>query len=232
MMTLRNMPSATSQRARFSPEIFSPTLDTLFQDCPIEQFKRGAAIFNGAETQRNVYRVEKGVVKILYHTHGVDLLDDYCLPGNLLNVGALIDSVPPECMAVAVSYETRVRSLPIAKLKGTLGMHPELYPALMRQLLDGQERRRERLFRLVHLRAEDRIVHVLLELVQRYGRPAGLEFVIKPMLTHQELGEIAGTGRQTVTTVLNKLRRKGLLHFNRQYLLVRSLHDLKACLDG
>ncbi|HHM21267.1 MAG TPA: helix-turn-helix domain-containing protein [Bacteroidetes bacterium] len=72
-----------------------------------------------------------------------------------------------------------------------------------------------------------RIIHFLINHTEEAGRQVGYEYVIKPAITHKETGTIASTSRQTATTVLNELRTKGLIHFNRSYLIIRDLDALK-----
>jgi len=52
-------------------------------------------------------------------------------------------------------------------------------------------------------------------------------------MTHQEIANLTATSRQTVTTVLNDLRNKNILTFNRSRLLIRDLDRLWGeCSEG
>ncbi|RMG79696.1 MAG: helix-turn-helix domain-containing protein, partial [Bacteroidetes bacterium] len=46
-------------------------------------------------------------------------------------------------------------------------------------------------------------------------------------MTHQEIANLTATSRQTVTTVLNELRTKNILTFNRKRLLIRDMEQLR-----
>ena len=46
-------------------------------------------------------------------------------------------------------------------------------------------------------------------------------------MTHQEIANLTATSRQTVTTILNELRNKNIITFNRRRLLIRDM-DLLA----
>ncbi len=52
--------------------------------------------------------------------------------------------------------------------------------------------------------------------------------LVRRFLTHQEIANLTATSRQTVTTVLNELRSKNILTFNRRRLLVRDMELLVA----
>ena len=83
-----------------------------------------------------------------------------------------------------------------------------------------------RLESLVFKDSRSRIVEYLLDLVKRRGQRVGYEWVVRKFITHQEIANLTATSRQTVTTVLNELRTKELITFNRKRLLVRDLENL------
>ncbi len=70
-------------------------------------------------------------------------------------------------------------------------------------------------------------MELLIEMVEKKGQRVGYEWVVRKFITHQEIANLTATSRQTVTTVLNDLRNKNLLTFNRRRLLVRDMDALK-----
>jgi CRP-like cAMP-binding protein len=90
----------------------------------------------------------------------------------------------------------------------------------------------QRLESLVFKDSRSRIVEFLLDLVKKKGQRVGYEWVVRKFITHQEIANLTATSRQTVTTVLNELRTKNLLTFNRKRLLVRDLDQLTAEAPG
>ena len=65
---------------------------------------------------------------------------------------------------------------------------------------------------------------LLLELSERYGRRDENGVLIGIRLSHQELANVIGATRETVTVLLGNLRDEGLLTIRRKQLVV---HDLK-----
>ena len=66
----------------------------------------------------------------------------------------------------------------------------------------------------------------------RRGERVGYETVVRKFLTHQEIANLTATSRQTVTTVLNDLRNKGLIKFDRRRLLIRDKDKLSLELNS
>jgi CRP-like cAMP-binding protein len=50
--------------------------------------------------------------------------------------------------------------------------------------------------------------------------------LLKHQLTHQDIANITCTSRQTVTLVLNELKKSDLIYFNRGKILVRDMASL------
>lgn len=74
--------------------------------------------------------------------------------------------------------------------------------------------------------SRSRIVDLLKEMATKYGQAVGHES-LKHALTHQDLADLTATSRQTVTTVLNDLKKKDLLYMERGKLLIRDLKRLR-----
>jgi CRP/FNR family transcriptional regulator, cyclic AMP receptor protein len=84
----------------------------------------------------------------------------------------------------------------------------------------------ERLSSLILKDARSRIIDFILDTASREGRRVGYETLIKHQLTQQDIANLTGTSRQTVTSVFNDLRRHNLIYFNRNTLLIRDIEKL------
>jgi len=85
-----------------------------------------------------------------------------------------------------------------------------------------------RLEGMVFKNSRSRIIDFLVELAIKRGERVGFETVVRKFLTHQEIANITATSRQTVTTVLNELRTKEIIKFDRRRLLIRDRDKLEA----
>ena len=84
----------------------------------------------------------------------------------------------------------------------------------------------ERLAKLVLKDARERIIEFLVDTAGKEGRRVGYETLVKHHLTQQDIANITGTSRQTVTSVFNDLRKSNLIYFNRNSILIRDLEKL------
>ena len=74
--------------------------------------------------------------------------------------------------------------------------------------------------------ARERIVDFLKANARTNGRQVGLEMLIKHSLTQQDIANYTGTSRQTVTYVLNDLKRENQIYFKRKSVLIRDVERL------
>jgi CRP-like cAMP-binding protein len=84
----------------------------------------------------------------------------------------------------------------------------------------------QRLESLVFKDSRSRVVEFLHDLGEKKGRPVGFEVEVRKFITHQEIANLTATSRQTVTTILNELRNKNIITFNRRRLLIRDMDAL------
>jgi CRP/FNR family cyclic AMP-dependent transcriptional regulator len=65
-----------------------------------------------------------------------------------------------------------------------------------------------------------RLARVLLQLSEKYGEEVPAGTLITVRLTHEDLANLIGTSRETVTTQLNKFTRMGLVKRRARRLIV------------
>ena len=80
---------------------------------------------------------------------------------------------------------------------------------------------------LVFKDARTRIIEFLKDSASWKGKKVGFETMIPTKLTHKDIAALTGTSRQTVTTILNELKDKNLINFDRRKILIRDLDQLK-----
>lgn len=98
----------------------------------------------------------------------------------------------------------------------------------MRQLIGLRLRKAERMIAsLLFKSSKQRIIEFLLDLANEYGQKVGFETLVKQFFSHKIIAGLTATSRQTVTTVLNELKRKNIINFDRKRLLIRDIKLLE-----
>lgn len=93
--------------------------------------------------------------------------------------------------------------------------------------LRDQIQQAQELLQIVHSRrVEVRLVKLLNWLAQRFGQPVTQGWLIHPRLTHQDLADVIGATRVTVTRMLSQFEQQGVIHWSRQRQIVLHSSDL------
>ena len=86
----------------------------------------------------------------------------------------------------------------------------------------------KRVERLSFKDSKSRLIEMILDFKDDFGKRVGDEYFIDQNLSHKEIAALIATSRQTVTKLLNELRSKGLIDFNRKKIIIRNYKGLLA----
>ena len=119
-----------------------------------------------------------------------------------------------------------VLHVPLEAIKELIKRNPEVGQRMIEKLGERLTRSEKRLEELVFNDARTRIIDFIKEQKDRCGSAYGDEIMVNHGFTHQDMANITGTSRQLVTIVLNELRRKKVINFDRTSILIKDLKDL------
>lgn len=104
---------------------------------------------------------------------------------------------------------------------------PELAISLIEKINQRLKEAEDRIADLVFRDVPGRIASILLKLSEQFGKKdvKGTQISIK--LTHQELADMAGASRETVTTILNEFKEDGLVSIDEKYIIITDEKALK-----
>lgn len=174
-------------------------------------YAKGDHVFLAGEPGAHVYFLESGRVKIYQAAgSGRDVILWFCLPGEIFGLaevarggGREVSAQAGEASVVLAVAQESFRQFVAARPQAAL-LSMQVLSARLRGLSDV-------LVNLVADDADTRIAKLILRLGARYGvRSAGTIHLEIP-LTHQEIADMVGTTRQTVTSALSRLRKQGVL---------------------
>lgn len=192
-----------------------------------KHFKKGTFIYLPEEEAEHLFFVLKGWVKIGQYTQsGRELVKDILSNEELFGELALIGETHRREFAFALEATT-CYALPIHEIKALMRKDSQLSLFILQMLGKRSLDRERRLVDVALKSSKTRILEFILNFVRKEGERVGFEIVVRKTLTHMEIANLTGTSRQTVTTVLNHLRHKNLLTFNRKRLLIRDLDRLQ-----
>lgn len=207
--------------------IFCPTKATALHDRDDADFPSNSYIYLPEEPAQDIFLINEGRVKIgTYSEDGKEITKAILGPGEVFGEMALIGQQQRRDFAY-VMQDTKVCKLEKSDLSTMLKERNELQMFFMRIIGKRTLDLEQRLESLVFKSSKTRILEFIVQMVKAKGRAVGVEHEVKYMLTHKEIADLTATSRQTVNSVLNDLRNRNIITFNRRRMLVRDLAALE-----
>ncbi len=173
----------------------------------------------------SVYFIIDGWVKIrTYNLEGKEVTLNILGKGELFGEMAALDEVPRSTDVITLTT-TIIGSMPSQDFVNLLQTEP-LAGMRLSQLMARRLRQVNRRLRLRESDSQSRVADTLLFLAEGQGKQgqAGTEI---PNLPHRELSSLSGLARETVTRVLTKLEKKGLIQRKPETICIPNLSALE-----
>ena len=187
--------------------------------CAERQYRKGATIFSKGDPGSALYIVKDGKVRILSTSDKgtetiVHILDHDAIFGELLL------SEEKRAFTAVAGTDVRVTVLSKGSLGELLASIPTISKNFIR-LLSKRLAKVEREFgEFGHTWSYNRLSKVLLRLCEEHGKETPKGTVIPLRLTHEDLANLIGTTRETVTIQMIRFRRMGLVKRQDRFLVV------------
>ncbi len=189
-------------------------------------FRRGEPIYLPNDSADAVLLVTKGRVKICHVTpDGKQSILNIIDQGELFGELSLLDETGRQEFAEAIE-STTVVLIPKSEMLALMANHPHLNKGITKLIGSRRQRIERRLRNLLFRSNRERVVHLLIEMAEKYGQKTetGMELAIK--LSHQEMASIIGSTRETVTVMLGQLQNEGLIKIARRRITIVDIHSL------
>jgi CRP/FNR family transcriptional regulator, cyclic AMP receptor protein len=187
--------------------------------CSEKRFPQAATIFTTGAPSGFMYILESGLVKLISLSEkGQETILHILKPGDVF--GELLLSQERRTFTAVVVEDALVTMISREDLLKLLSLAPRLALNFMRLLSKRLARVEKGLAESSHTWSYHRLAKVLLQLSEQYGEEVPTGTLIKLRLTHEDLANLIGTTRETVTTQLNRFSRMGLLSRRARRLIV------------
>jgi CRP/FNR family transcriptional regulator, cyclic AMP receptor protein len=215
--------------------------DHIFCDLPttalqaFEQMKyataypKGAVLFVEGQAPRGIFVLCKGRVKLsICSTDGKTLILKIAEAGEVLGLSATLSGKPYELTAETID-PCQINFVKREDFMRFLREHSEACLRVAEQLSDKYNAacREIRSLGLSHSAAE-KLAKLLLEWTNKNGEANKTEPRVKLALTHEEIAQMIGTSRETVTRLFAELKKKQVVQSKGSTLVIKNKSALKA----
>ncbi len=186
------------------------------------QLEKGAFIFRAGDPGKNVYFLRGGRVKIYQNSElGREVILWFCFPGEIFGLTEVVQG-GGRVVNAQTCEKAEVLCIARTQFKDYLETHSATSFVIMQALSCRMRVLGDMLVNLIDDDVNSRIVKLMLRLSACHGTRVGDEVHLNIRMTHQEIADMVGTARQTVTKVLSDLKLRGLLSIENHRIRIRS----------
>ena len=194
-------------------------LEPIFQ---VKNYRKNQVIFMEEETGNYMYIVLAGKVKVTKTTaSGKETILAIHQSGDFFGEMALLDGKTSPA-TVSSMEDCRIAVIHHNDFQRQLLTNEKVVRQIVKVLCSRLRQVWAQVQELSYSTADARIRAGILQLSRKHGVQDARGIIIDLKITHQELAELVGTSRETVTRTLARLQKDGILHLeNRRIILLK-----------
>lgn len=180
----------------------------------MEEVKKRQPLYLPGDPSSNVYLLKKGRVKIANTApNGKEVTFDILEPGEVFGELDVLEDAPRSTSAETLD-DAVICVIPRKDFDQYLAMHPTVMFKLTKLIGLRLKKIQSRVEDLVFREVPARLAHLLSELGKTEGVVEKQGIRLKVKLTHQEMANLIGCSRETVSTTMGQFRDDGLIQID------------------
>ncbi|MBZ0275363.1 MAG: Crp/Fnr family transcriptional regulator [Anaerolineae bacterium] len=196
-------------------------LEAILRVTRTQGFKRGEIIFWPEDHPHRLYLLHHGKVKSYTLTpKGDEWILQLFHPGDAFG-GLLMGVAEGIPIWTEALDEVVVSMMDENSFKQFMQIAPNTCFRLFRYMANHHARTTHALRQLIHLRAANRLIVTLLTLAQCHPQTDSEHLLIDSGYTHNDLANLIGVTRTTVSELISELRREGILESTGRQICIR-----------
>lgn len=227
---LASVPAPTSGATALAPRVDSGTEALSFAgNFKVETYPHNSVVYRPGEVSKRVYLLKQGRVRLMrVGKNGIRSVVSILKPGDLFGE-RLFERNPTGDELAVVANEAEIWSVDESEFKSQLEARPALAMEIIHAYSGRLELMRRRVLGLTFKDVPARLADTILSLAESHGEacPHGGEIDLKG-ITQQDLADLVGASRSFVSTLVNDLKRDGMLSNVGRILCVRDQRALRA----
>ncbi len=175
----------------------------------------------------SVFIIKQGRIKITtMGAENKEVLKSLIHEGEIFGEGAIFGVALRPDSASAMDPGVIVYKVPASTARQLMQSNPAFSFKVTAQIAQKLRQAEKRLESLTFQNSRTRIIEFLKDTARKQGKQVGYETLLRPFLTHQDIGNLTTTSRQTVSSVLNELKGSNKIYYDRHRLLIRDMSCL------
>lgn len=190
------------------------------------KYRKGTVIFFDREPGHEMFVIKSGIVKIYKLDDNKEITLALFRAGDFFGEMSLIQPGNTRSATAETIEATSVYTLNRASFRQFLEGSPKLCLKLLEITAQRLRKANEQIEDLTFLDVRSRIIKNIRRLSEDYGKPIPGGLLIDLRLTHQQIANMAGTVRESVTKVLQELQDAGVIAIDHRRIIIQDMDRL------
>jgi CRP-like cAMP-binding protein len=207
------------------------TLDRLRELIPaveVRELQRRQIVYLPGDPGDHIFFIQGGRIKCSKVSRdGKELTLTYVAAGEFFGELCVLDGMPREEMAEAMKNSI-ITMLPRESVRGLLMTDPQISFRFMTVVGQRRKEMEQKIEHLVFRDVHAKLAALLLELGREYGKETDDGLQIDQKITHQEMANLIGSTRETISLTLAAFKRKELVQLFGRTVVLTDLDGLAA----
>jgi CRP-like cAMP-binding protein len=186
----------------------------------VRNYRKNETIYELGQHANALHLVLRGRARLRDRDwDGRDITVSFAAAGEPLGIEALAEQ-PRRIMSASAAESSELLTIEAEALRDLLARDPLLARHLLRHASEVMLHMEERIKMLAFLDVPSRLAGTILWLADRYGVAGEHSMEVPYWFTHQEMADLIGSTRETVTTVLADFKREELIDSRHHHFVV------------
>jgi CRP/FNR family transcriptional regulator len=201
-------------------------LELLCQNSYAKLYEKDEVIFFENDSVKKLYFLVNGKVKLsMLSAEGKEKVLTILQEGDIFGELSLFDE-DPHPLTAEVMDDARLLIIPWNEMEKLITDRPSLAIKIIEALSKKTRLLTSQVRELVFQDAAGRLASLLSRLAEDFGREIEEGTVIDLVLTHQEIANLIGSSRVTVTKLMNKFIDDGMITIKKRKIIIKDFESL------
>ena len=196
-----------------------------------KEVKKGQHIFHEGDVGTEFYLIKQGRVKIYRLTNGKESILALLHKGDYFGEMAMLDPHNSRSATAVALEKTILLQLGKKDVISLLQNKPELTIKLLSLTMEKLRKANEKIQSLTFLDVRTRIHKLILKLVQDYGIQTSEGLLIDYKMTHQQMADLIGSVRETVSKILAEWQQQGWILMKNRKIMIKDLSHFEQLIQ-
>jgi CRP-like cAMP-binding protein len=209
-------------------DVGAETIQRLVKTLELREIRRRQVVYLPGDPGDSVYFVNGGRLKVSKVTRdGKELTLAYRVPGEIFGELCLIEGGPREEMSEAME-NSLISVVDRALFDQILTKEGLISSRLVKVVAQRRREVENKIEQLIFKDVNAKLAELLLRLGDEYGIEDARGVLVSLKITHQEMANLIGSTRETVSLTLSQFKRRGFIHTEGRKVILADRDGLRA----